>query len=550
MPAVRIVALCSLALLALAPPAQAAKSRLLPAPKQLRGFMLRADERPGMHNRTFPRTPAFAWRPVAGAKRYEFELATSEVGDEGAVLWSSASLGEPIRTPATAVPVALPWITGNPYSLYARVRAVDRHDRAGRWSRPYGFNMRWPDRPVPMNPQYPGLLRWTPVEGATMYEVWLRGARFTFLTTTNVADQRDFYTFHRTFPWINTVEWRVRAVRRLYGDIPNGLPAVTYGPWSDVYVNFNPPALPGVMSAFGTASGSVVSLASSPSTKAHELTPAFVWDGDTRDGQSYEFFRVAVFTDRDCVNRVYSSSVVGSPAWAPRVGSAIKLPGTLGELTNARSDFPKYGSGGALVLTPNGEQFTSADEAGGIATPDQGAVAKIDLWDTAWPTGGYYWQVIPVAAVGTRDDPDKLEYREVVVAEDACRAWGAVRFGKQSNAPRLGDKAPYVSGLSPNGRLLSATSGRQRFYGTPIVAWEPVWNAHEYEIQWSRRANPWLTVGGAITPATATVLPQKRGVWYYRVRGLNPSLPKKPEMTWSKPVRVVLAGPRFRIVRR
>jgi hypothetical protein len=59
-----------------------------------------------------------------------------------------------------------------------------------------------------------------------------------------------------------------------------------------------------------------------------------------------------------------------------------------------------------------------------------------------------------------------------------------------------------------------------------------------------------VTVGSAMTPATATVFPQRRGVWYYRVRGLNPSLPKKPEMTWSKPVRIALAGPRFRIVGR
>ena len=139
--------------------------------------MLRADEKPSLYNHTFPRTPAFAWRPIAGAKKYEFELSTSEVGDDGAVLWSSSSLSAPIKTPATSVPVSLPWITGNPYSLYARVRGIDSRGRAGRWSRPYGFNMRWPTKPVPMSPQHPGLIRWTPVEGATMYEVWLRGAR-------------------------------------------------------------------------------------------------------------------------------------------------------------------------------------------------------------------------------------------------------------------------------------------------------------------------------------------------------------------------------------
>ena len=312
MPAVRLAFVCSFALLAFASPAHAAKSKLLPAPKQLRGFVLRADEKPSLYKHTFPRTPAFAWRPVAGAKKYEFELSTSAVGDDGAVIWTSSSLAAPIKTPATSVPVSLPWITGNPYSLYARVRGIDPHGRSGRWSRPYGFNMRWATKPAPMSPQHPGLVRWTPVEGATMYEVWLRGARSTFLTTTNVADQRDHYTFHRSLPWMASVDWRVRAVRRLYGEIPNGLPAVSYGPWSDVFVNFNPPTLPGMLSSIGTASGSVVSPAGAPSATAHELTPAFIWNGDTRHGLTYELFRVAVFTDVDCVNRVYSSSVVGS----------------------------------------------------------------------------------------------------------------------------------------------------------------------------------------------------------------------------------------------
>ena len=153
MPAVRLAFVCSFALLAFASPAHAAKSKLLPAPKQLRGFVLRADEKPSLYNHTFPRTPAFAWRPVAGAKKYEFELSTSQVGDDGAVIWTSSSLEAPIKTPATSVPVSLPWITGNPHSLYARVRGIHSHGRTGRWSRPYGFNMRWPAKPKPMSPQ-------------------------------------------------------------------------------------------------------------------------------------------------------------------------------------------------------------------------------------------------------------------------------------------------------------------------------------------------------------------------------------------------------------
>ena len=45
----------------------------LAAPQSLHGFLLRADEPP---QDTFTRTPSFAWQPVAGANRYEFQLAT------------------------------------------------------------------------------------------------------------------------------------------------------------------------------------------------------------------------------------------------------------------------------------------------------------------------------------------------------------------------------------------------------------------------------------------------------------------------------------------
>ena len=61
-----------LALLALTVGVQsAAASPALKAPKGLKGFLLRVNEPDSLNNRTFPRTPAFTWSPVAGAKRYD-----------------------------------------------------------------------------------------------------------------------------------------------------------------------------------------------------------------------------------------------------------------------------------------------------------------------------------------------------------------------------------------------------------------------------------------------------------------------------------------------
>src|SRR5205085_1350701 len=154
-------------------------------------------------------------------------------------------------TPVEAPPVTLPWITGSPHSLYARVRAITAHG-ATPWSAGFGFDMVPPSAPAPL-PSYPGLLRWTTVDGALGYQITLDGTA------------------------------------------------------SDVY-----------------SDGS----AGSPS---HRLMPAFLWSGDQAlDGTSAELFRVYVFTDRQCLNRVFTSAVVGSPAYAPRAFGALKLPGTAG----------------------------------------------------------------------------------------------------------------------------------------------------------------------------------------------------------------------------
>ena len=542
---------------ALAPAADAAKP--LGAPKGLKAFLLRVDERDSVHNRTFPRTPAFAWRAVSGAKRYEFELSTSKTFSEGAVVWSSETAKVDVPTPAISPGVSLPWITGNPYSLYARVRAIAANGKDGLWSAPFGFNMRWRDKPRPLDPQFPGLMRWTPIEGATMYEVWLFGARNIFSTTSNVADQRELYTFHtdpsgllRTHPmWSNSAQWRIRAVRKLYGDIPNGLPATTYGPWSDTFTNFNPPHTFGELAPLGTVSGSVFSPPNAP--QAHELTPAFLFSGNYRSwGNPWrvetqtELYRVYVSTDSECVNRVYTGALLGSPAYAPRHGHAIALPGTLDALSRARGEWPKYGTDESKMLDGTPVSSVDSGSLGGSAT-----APKIDLWDTFWPEGGYYWTVVPVEIMFRRDSTTDLEYRDIQLPEDVCRAGGAVRFGKIGKPVVLSDsKAPYISGLSPRGKLVGAKKGSQAFFGHPLVAWEPVYGAHEYEVQWSRTLNPWRPEGTPITtPATSAVLPVTAGRWYYRVRGLNPSLPKKPEMTWSKPVSLRVAKPRFRVVR-
>jgi hypothetical protein len=553
----RALVVAAFALLAFCVGAPTATAAPLKAPKGLKAFLLRVNEPESLYNRNFPRTPAFAWNPVAGAKRYEFELSTSENFAESALVWSNTTSAVTLKSPAATIPVSLPWMTGNPYALYARARGISPKGKEGRWSAPYGFNMRWRDRPAPLDPQFPGLIRWTPIEGATTYEVWFQGASQTFMTTTNMADEREFYTFHNQPWWIQDMTWRVRAVRNLYGEIPTGMPRVTYGAWSDWFTNVNPPFMvdfnppynqtPAEISLTGTVSGDVYSAAATP--KAHELMPAFMWTGNYRSwGQPWfidtttELFRVYVFTDSECVNRVYTSALVGGPAYAPRLGQTLAYPGTFADLSDDRNVVMKYGAEGPNLML-DGTTVSAADAAS----------TGTELWDTFWPSGGYYWTVVPVYVRPDPDDPSRImEYRDMQLPEDVCREGGAARFGKVSKPVLVGDKAPYASGLSPDGgKLKPATKTVPSFYGPPLVAWEPVSGAQTYEVQWSKSLNPWRTVGKPfVTGATSAVLPLTPHRWYYRVRGVNPMLPGKPEMTWSKAVSVKIARPRFRVVGR
>jgi hypothetical protein len=651
------------------------------APIGLRAFLLRADE---PRRDAFPRTPSFAWTPVRGALKYEFQLATSSVFSDNGIVYSNAN----VRSPAVSVPMSLPWITGKPYSLYARVRAT-LPKRVTPWSAPLGFNMRWGSTPVPLS-TYPGLLRWSPVEGATGYQVWLVDARKVFAVDSNVADQREYYSFHQSDrQWTSTVNWRVRAVRALYGQRANSLPAVSYGPWSPVYTAVNPPFAVGPLAAGATVSDVVSDAAVSP---AHRLMPGFVFSGNRSIfGPSAELYRVYVFTDSECVNMVYRGAIVGSPAYAPRPLGPLALPKTDAELAKARSQFlpdgdegKTYTADGLIVTTSESEKPTkpgsgssgdgssgsgssgsgsggtggnpggsgSSGNSGGnqgssSSEPSQGSSATggqagagtslpaeqtregapVDLWDTdAWPRGGYYWTVVPVAAVhpdpfgSTLNGPatrgattielasvaglaagdslaigdgsnretvkvlsisgttvtlsaalvnshaagelaerpsTQLEYVDQELPQEACAAGRVMRFGKQSEPSLTASGAPFVSGLSPNGRLIAASRGAARFYGPPLVAWTPALGATGYEVQWSKSAYPFRpeanrqtrTVGLA-TFATSATLPLQPGTWYYRVRGINLSLPgTAKQMSWSQPVKLIVTKPRFVVVR-
>jgi hypothetical protein len=534
----------------------AAKGPATPAaPKGLHGFLLRPSE---TVTHTFPRTPAFAWAPVRGAACYEFQLATSRSFDGNTVVWSNVSGGtnagracrgnRQITIPAAAINVTLPWFTGKPHALYAHVRAITAQG-VTQWSSPFGFNMRWEELPVPMATR-PGLVRWTPVEGATSYEVWYPDIRKSFSTHTNVADQRELYTFHEDQNWWSTVRWRVRAVRHVLGTIPNGLPAVSYGPWSPMYAATNPALTTGKLQTKFSASD-VISTGSKGA--AHQLMPALTFTGNQdATGREWPLFRVYAFTDRDCVNVVFRGSVVGGPAFAPRTSGPLKLPvnydeldlAMVGVLGSAKNETAKTLAADGFEVVSN---ESTKDDAASAASTAAAPQVRVDLPDVDATTTKYYWTVVPVG-INVTDD-GTFEYVDVELPQDACTAGRVSTFAKLSKPAITASRTPYVSGLTPKGRLLAVAGSRPTVYSTPLVAWRPVVGATSYEVQWSRSTYPWRASGGRVTQTTSALLNLSPGLWYYRVRGLNAAQVGTRAMTWSAPAAVRVVRPTFTVSR-
>ena len=547
------------------------------APTGLHAFLLTPSEAPMTY---YPRTPSFSWNPVAGrGGSYEFQLATSRSFTDSSVLFDYPNL----KIPAIAVGHQLPWMTGDPDALWAHVRWQSANGKTVTpWSKPFGFNMRWLDTDLPQQEPAPvGLVRWKPIEGATSYEVLYTDLHpaVGFETTTNVADEREYFTFHDQFGWGATIHWRVRAIRYIDDTdvLKNGLPRASFGPWSPVFTTVNPPESLASLVPTGTVSDTW-DLPGQTATP-HQLTPGFSWTPTapaitTVPSFGSSLYRVYIFTDKDCVNQVFAGSIVGSPAFAPRtIGGPLALPQdtkTLGQW-----DGPPY-----LIQTgPEGAAFDAAgDKVTSNETPGaslgqppstsvaangsttQATVANVDLWDSGWPTGRFYWTVVPVTVekVGVVD-PTKpnasqpIEYQDTAVAQDACQAGDVMSFGKVSAPVVTSSSTPFVSGLAPNGRMEASASKIPTLHDSPLIAWEPAIGATTYEVQLSHLSYPWRATWDQATTATSIVLPlgpKNVGTWWYRVRGINPALPAGAQaMTWSTPVRIRISGDRFRVVK-
>lgn len=512
-----------------------APSAAISAPTGLHGFLLMANE---SATTVFHRTPSFAWKPVSGANRYELQLSISPTFRQNGVLYDTSNLLTPVAAPT----LTLPWITGSPHSLYARVRALFGGGKASPWSADFGFDLVAPAAPTPLS-SYPGMLRWTTVDGADAYEVWLIDK--TPATTqievvrTNVLDERDFYGS----TWPSTVRWRVRALRMDVFGRANGMPAASYGPWSPVFHSNNTAPTGGPISLTGTISDSFSN--GSRTAAAHELMPGFVWKGNkTLDGATAPLFRVYVFTDDTCLNPVFVGPAVASPSYAPRVSGLDLPPNDANAFVDPGSPSIDIAADGDVVV-PN-EQLLPAKPTTGTSTSGSTVTAAtvigppLDLWDVNWPDSGYYWTVVGVQGSAGG-------YQDMEMPQDVCAAGRIQRLGISSQPSLTSKQEPFATGLSSKGRLVSAAQTK-RFYGQPLVAWTAALGASAYQIQWGRHAYPFNIAGSRYTFGTSAVLPLRPGTWFYRVRGFDFNLPSGAQaMAWSQPTKIVVTAPKLKV---
>ena len=183
-------------------------------------------------------------------------------------------------------------------------------------------------------------------------------------------------------------------------------------------------------------------------------------------------------------------------------------------------------------------------------TRPRSEAGQVDLWDRDGNTGPLLLHRRPGTVVVTRrGEYHETELRRTHARRDARGGWGSAA-GKDASCVREAERRakplPHAIGPVDHSGLLMGATGRPRSTGLRSSRGSPR-RAAAYDVEWSNKPYPWRAVGQIRTPATSAMLPVTSGTWYYRVRGINASLPGQPEDTWSDKVRIQIAKPTFSV---
>ena len=211
---------------------------------------LPAARRTSRSSTTYSRTPSFTWQPGQRCTggHYQFQIATSQSFQDATLVFKDMNVAQPAET----VPRQLPWMTGEPYALWARVRWIsnerpsgDAVEQAVRVQHPVGRQTRF--RSSFPRPRGSSAGRRSTARPPT------RCCIPTSMPAAVVPDHDE----RRRRARVLHLPQRARIRRRSTGASArsatsgssrarrNGLPAVSYGPWSPVFTTVNTPQTTG-----------------------------------------------------------------------------------------------------------------------------------------------------------------------------------------------------------------------------------------------------------------------------------------------------------------
>ena len=194
-------------------------------------------------------------------------------------------------------------------------------------------------------------------------------------------------------------------MRWLYGTADNALPQVSYGPWSPVYTSLQP-ALRSRPAEDAWRPSRTPASPTRRTWSTHNVTPAFIYNGrhlDLEHGR--ELYRVLVFTDEDCLNPVFRGALVGEPGLRSARGRPAR-----DARRRERAHRRAQATSSSSATEPDVEDrrghrrdhqrdgLVTGDDTSHSGLPPSQVVhpAKVDLWDSDWEGGRYYWTVMPV----------------------------------------------------------------------------------------------------------------------------------------------------------
>ena len=249
---------------------------------------------------------------------------------------------------------------------------------------------------------------------------------------------------------------------------------------------------------------------------------------------------------------MHVSDLLGSPAYVPRLSGVLDLPTDTSALADAASLYlgdaetekSVYDAANVRVYAagtdPNLPELPASGDD--YETPDR----RSGLWDVDWTDMGYSWTVVP-AIPHILGDGSTVEYQDVAFGEDHSQSGESLPFGEDERA--RDQKALWSPvRLGPDGlrrpnrhqrdtRLLRPAHRRHLAPGT---------RRDDLPGAVERKAYPFGVVGSKKVLGTHALLTLPNGTWYYRVRGIDATIPSTQQgMTWSDPQYVRLLARTF-----